>query len=119
MPWYLPFSNFIPSILVIYCNQANYGPVPSGGVETGAKGVQAMVGTGTGWCGRDADGGLGGGIYWDGRAYIWDVDGYRISLLEDKVANITFGKKTNAPLAYATVLEQHHPIIITLRGAGV
>ena len=57
MPWYLPFSHFIPSILVIYCNHADYGPVPGRGVETGAKGDQSVVVTGQGGCGRDADGG--------------------------------------------------------------
>ena len=30
----------------VYCNQAHYGPVSGGGVETGAKGVQAVVVTG-------------------------------------------------------------------------
>ena len=40
IPWYLPFLHLIPSILVIYYNQADYGPVPGGGVVTGAKGVQ-------------------------------------------------------------------------------
>ena len=43
MPWYLPFLHLIPSILVIYCDQANYGTVPGVGVETRAKGVQAVV----------------------------------------------------------------------------
>ena len=55
MPWYLQFSHFIPSILVFFCDQADYGPVPGGGVETGAKGVQAVVVTGQGGCGRDAE----------------------------------------------------------------
>ena len=61
MPWYLPFLHLIPSILVIYCDQADYGPVPGGGVENGAKGVQAVVVTGKGGRGRDADKGSGGG----------------------------------------------------------
>ena len=61
MPWYLPFSHLIPSILVIYCDQADYKPVPGGGVENGAKGVQAVVVTGKGGRGRDADKGYGGG----------------------------------------------------------
>ena len=62
MPWCLLFSNFIPSILVIYCNQADYGPVTGGGMDTGSKGVQAVVVTGQGICGRDGDRGSGGGI---------------------------------------------------------
>ena len=55
------FSHLIPSILVIYCNKADYGLVPGGGVETRAKDVQAVMVTGQGGCGRDADGGVGGG----------------------------------------------------------
>ena len=29
---------------IVYCNQAHYGSVSGGGAETGAKGVQAVVG---------------------------------------------------------------------------
>ena len=54
IPWYLPFSHLIPSILVIYSDRADYGPVPDGGVETRSKGVQAVVVTVQGGCGRDA-----------------------------------------------------------------
>ena len=61
MTWYLPFSHLIPITLIIYCDKADYGIVPGGRVETGAKGVQAVVVTGQGGCGRDADGGVGGG----------------------------------------------------------
>ena len=61
MPWYLPFSHLIPIILIIYCDKADYGPVPGGGVETGAKGVQSVAVTGQVGCGRDADGRSGGG----------------------------------------------------------
>ena len=55
MPWYLQFSHFIPSILVIYCDQDDYGPVTGGGVENGAKGVQEVVVTGQVGCGRYVD----------------------------------------------------------------
>ena len=79
MPWCLPFSHLIPSMLVIYCDQANYGPVPGGGVETGAKGVQAVVLTGHGECGSDTDGGSGGGTYGGEGLYLWDGDRDRIS----------------------------------------
>ena len=76
IPWYLPFSHFIPSILVIYYDHADYGTVPYVGVETGAKGVQSVVLTGQGGCGRDADCGSGGGIDRGGGVYIWDGYGY-------------------------------------------
>ena len=72
IPWYLPFLHFIPSILVIYCNQDDYGPVPGGRVDTGAKGFQSVVVTGKGLCGRDADGGSGSRTYGGGGVYIWD-----------------------------------------------
>ena len=114
IPWYLPFSYLIPSILVIYCDQDDYGPVPGGGVETGAKGVQAVVVIGQGGFGRDAYGGLGGGTDGGGGVYIWDGERYRLSQWEDNVANITLDKETNAPLAYATGLEHHHPIMSML-----
>ena len=60
----------------VHCNQAHYGPVSSGGAETGANDIQALVGTGRGGCGRDGDGGSGGGTYgggggrWKGRIQI-------------------------------------------------
>ena len=79
MPWYLPFSHLIPSMLVIYCEQDDYGPVPGGGVETGAKGVQAVVLTGHGECGSDTDGGSGGKTYRGGGLYLWYRYGDRIS----------------------------------------
>ena len=40
MPWYLLFSQLIPSILVKYCYHDDYGHVPESGVDTGDKGVQ-------------------------------------------------------------------------------
>ena len=114
MPWYLPFSHFIPSILVIYCDQADYGTVPGGVVETGAKGVQEVVVTGKGGCGRDTDCGSGGRTDGGGIVYIWDGDGDIISRWEDNVVNITLGMETNSPLDYAMGLEHHHPIISML-----
>ena len=46
----------------VHCNQSHYGPVSGGRAETGAKDIQAVVGTGQDGCGRDADGGSGGGM---------------------------------------------------------
>ena len=37
---------------------------------------------------------------------------------EDKVANITLGTETNAPLDYAPGLDHHHPILSTLGDPG-
>ena len=52
----------------------------SGGItETGAKGVQVVVGIGWGGCGRYADGGSGGGPDRGGGGYGWDGDGERLS----------------------------------------
>ena len=114
MPWYIPFLHLIPSILVIYCNQADYGYVPGGGVETKAKDFQEVMVTGQGECGRDADDSSGGRTDRSKGVCIWDGEGYRISWWEDNVANITLGTETHAPLDYAPGLEHHHPIIIML-----
>ena len=43
----------------VYCYQDHYGPVSGGIYETGSKGVQEVVGTEQGGCGRDTDSGLG------------------------------------------------------------
>ena len=62
--------------------------------------------------------------YWSGGTdeggvlYIWYGEGGRLSRWEDNVANITLGTETNAPLAYATGLEHHHPIISMLGELG-
>ena len=45
----------------VYCDQAQYKPVYCGGAETGATGIQAVVGTEQVVCGGDADGVSGGG----------------------------------------------------------
>ena len=45
----------------VYCDQAQYGPVPGGGEETSAKGVQLLVGKLHSGYGGGADGGSGGG----------------------------------------------------------
>ena len=45
----------------VHCDQAHYGPVSSGGAETGATGLQEVVIEGCGGCEGDADGILGGG----------------------------------------------------------
>ena len=101
MPWYLPFSHLIPSILVIYCDQADYVTVSDGGVENGDKGVQSVVVIGKGGCRRYEDGGSVGGADGEVGVYIWDRYGYILSLWEDNVANITLGTETNAFLACA------------------
>ena len=41
--------------LTVYCNLYHYGPASGGGAETEDKGVQAVMGTVQGGCGRDAD----------------------------------------------------------------
>ena len=114
MPWYLPFLHLISSILVISCDKADYGPVPGGGVETEAKGVQEVVVTEHDGFGREEDNWSGGGIDGSIGVYIWDGDGERISWREDNVANINLGTETNAPLEYAPGLEHRHPIISML-----
>ena len=43
----------------VHCDQARYGPVSGGGMETGAKDIQSLVGTGWGGCEKDADSGSG------------------------------------------------------------
>ena len=82
-----------------------------GGAEAGVKGVQAVVVAGHNLFGGDADGGLGGGTDRGGAGY--KQDGYRdgLSRWEDNIAHINLGTEPNDPLAYALVLELHHPII--------
>ena len=86
----------------------------SGGADTRAKSVQAVVVTVQSGCGGDAYGGLigrtdgwGGG---DGR----DGDGDRLSQWEDNVANVTLRTEPNVPLAYAPRLGHHQPIMSTV-----
>ena len=43
-----------------HCKQGCYGPVPGGGAETRATGIQAVMLKGRGECEGDADGGSGG-----------------------------------------------------------
>ena len=45
-------------------------------------------------------------------------DGDRLSWWEDNVANLTLGTEPNAPLAYALVLEHHHPILSEIGDPG-
>ena len=77
----------------------------------GPRIFQAVVVTGQGGCGRDADIRSGGRTDRGGGVYIWDGDRDIITWWEDTVANITLGTDTNATLAYAPGLEHHHPII--------
>ena len=89
-----------------------------GGAETSAKGIQAVVVTGRGRCGRDVDDGSGGGTYGGRGGYRQDRDGDGLNQWEYNVANITLGTEPNAPLAYAPVLKHHHPIMNTLGDPG-
>ena len=53
----------------VYLDQAHYGPVYGGISEAEIKGDQEVLGEGRIGCGRDADGGLGGGYGRDGYGY--------------------------------------------------
>ena len=105
----------------VYWNQPHYGPVSGGGSEDGGKGDQAVVVSVQMGCGVDVDGGLGGGIDVGGGGYRRDKDGYRdrLSQWEDNVAHVALGTKPNSPVAYALVLEHHHPIMSTISYPGV
>ena len=63
----------------VHCNQAHYGPMSGGGAETGATGIQAVVGTGRSGCGGDADGGSEGGTDGGGGGDGRGGDGDRLS----------------------------------------
>ena len=83
-----------------------------------ANGVQLMVGTGWGECGRDAYGGLVGGTdRWVG-GDIRDGDRDGLNRWEDNVSTITLGTDHNATLAYVLGLEHHHPIMSTIGESG-
>ena len=84
--------------------------------EAGVKGDQAVVGAGRTGFGGDSYGGSGGGIDGGGGGDRRDGDGYEegVNMWEDNVANVTLGVEPNAPLAYALLLELHHPIVSTL-----
>ena len=77
--------------------------------ETGATGVEAVVGTGWGGCGGDVEGGLGVGIDGGGLGYRWSGDGNRLSRWD-----YNLGTEPNAHISYAPVLEHHHQIMSTL-----
>ena len=116
MPWYLPFSHFIPSILVIYCDRDGYCPEPGGGVETGAKGVQLVMGTGRGGYERFADSGSGCGTDGGGGVYIWDGEGDRLSRWEDNVANITSGTGPVPDGGVETRSKGVQAVVVTVQG---
>ena len=59
-----------------------------------------------------------GCVWWLERRNGQDGDGYGISWWEDNTAHITLGTDPNAPLAYDSGLELHHPIMSTLGGNG-
>ena len=72
------------------------------------------MGAGRGGCGGDADsrlgGGSDGGVGGDGR----DRDNGRLIQYENNLANLTLVTEPNYPLAYASGLEHHHPIMSTI-----
>ena len=53
-------------VFTVYCVQANYGPVSSGGETPGDKGVKSVVVVGGPVLGGDADVGSGGGMGGEG-----------------------------------------------------
>ena len=83
--------------------------------ESGAKGGKHVVGIGRSVFGGDADGGSGGGTGGGGGGdgQNRDKDG-RLIKWEDTVSKTTLGTAPNAPPAYDTGLELHHPIMSTL-----
>ena len=85
-----------------------------GGADTGAKGIQSVVVTGQGVCGRDEDEGLGGRTDGRGGGYGWEGEKDGLNWWEDNVANINVGTEPNAPIDYAPKLEHHHPIMSML-----
>ena len=91
----------------------------SGGrAETGATGIQAVVGIGRVGCGGGEDGGSGGGTDRGAGGCGWGGDGDRLSQWEDNVDRLTLGTEPNSTLAYALVLEHHYPIMSTLGDSG-
>ena len=98
----------------VHFDQDHYEPVLGSGAETGGKDIQAVMGIGQIGFGRDADGGSGGGTGGGGIGDGWDGGEDGLNWWGDNVANITLGTETNDPLAYAPVLEHHHPIMSTL-----
>ena len=97
-----------------HCDQAHYVPVSRGGADTRDKGIQAVVITGRGICGRDEDGGLGSGTDKGGGGYVWDGDKDGLNWWEDSVANTALGTDPNAPIDYAPKSKHHYPIMSML-----
>ena len=102
----------------VHCDHTNCGPVSGRGAETRAKGIQLVVATGSGGCGRDTYGGLGGGtdVWGGGDGQDRNRDG--LNWWEDNVENINLGIEPNAPLVSVTGLEHHHPIMSMLGDPG-
>ena len=73
----------------VYCDQAHYEPVSRDGADTRYTGIQAVVVTVQG--GREGGlyGGLGGVMDRGGVGDGQDVDGVRLSQLEDNAENLT------------------------------
>ena len=102
----------------VYFNLAHHVPVSGDRVEARVKGGQSVVGSVQNGFGGDLDGSSGGEMDGGGGGYGWDGDGDGLNLWEDNVANATLGTEPNAPLAYATGLEHHHPIMSKLGDPG-
>ena len=100
-----------------HCDQAHYGPVSRGGEASGVTGGQAVFGSGCLVLVRDVDGAFRGIMDRRG-GYGQASDGYGLIIWEDTAANLILGSDHNAPLAYAPVLELHHPIMSMIWGHG-
>ena len=69
-------------------------------------------------CGGGTDGGLGCLMDVGVGGYGRDRDRDVLRRWEDNLAHVTLGTEPNAPLAYAPVLENHHPVVIILGDPG-
>ena len=84
-------------------------------VEASSKGDHAVVGTRWSGFGGGSDGGQRAGADGGGEETD-DVETAKDNQLsgEDTSVTITVGKYHNAPIAYARLLELHHPIMINI-----
>ena len=90
-----------------------------GGAETGATGLQAVMGAGRGGCVEDVEGGSGGGTDGGGGGYGRDGNkDRRLIRCEYTVANVILETDPNSLYAYEPVLELHHPIMSMIGGRG-
>ena len=105
---------------IVHCYRAHYGTVFGGRAETKGEDIQAVLRTERVGCGRNADGGSGGGTDRGGGEY--GKDRYRdrdrdrdtFNLCKNNTAIINLETEPNDPLVYALGLEHHRPIISKL-----